>query len=63
MSSLKKMIEEVERREITGALRKCNWIMAKAARELGITERMIAYKIRKYNLGRESEREPQGNQS
>jgi transcriptional regulator with GAF, ATPase, and Fis domain len=31
-------------------LRDCNWVMAKAARKLGITERMIGYKIRKHGL-------------
>ncbi len=48
--SLKDRIIEVEREEIINALRKCNWVMAKAARILGISERMIGYKIRKYGL-------------
>jgi transcriptional regulator with GAF, ATPase, and Fis domain len=32
------------------ALRDCTHVMAHAARKLGITERMIGYKIRKYKI-------------
>jgi Bacterial regulatory protein, Fis family len=48
--TLKNKIQEMEREEIIHALEKCDWIMARAARKLGITERMIAYKIRKYGI-------------
>ena len=48
--SLKSRLREMEREEIINALRECNWVMARAARKLGITERMIGYKIRKYGL-------------
>ena len=40
----------MEREEIVSALRDCNWVMAKAARKLGITERIIVYKINKYGI-------------
>jgi len=50
METLKEKIKEMEREEIINALRECNWVMAKAARHLGITERMIGYKIKKYGL-------------
>lgn len=50
MESLKNRIKEIEREEIINALKECNWIMARAARKLGITERMIGYKIKKYGL-------------
>lgn len=50
MESLKEKIKEIEREEIINALRECNWVMARAARKLGITERMIGYKIKKYGL-------------
>ena len=50
MDTLKNKMEEMEREEIINALRECNWVMAKAARKLGITERMIGYKIKKYGL-------------
>ncbi len=50
METLKEKIKEMEREEIIIALRESDWIMAKAARRLGITERMIGYKIKKYGL-------------
>lgn len=56
MGSLKEKISEMEREEILNALKECNWVMARAARKLGITERMIGYKIRKYGI-RKEERE------
>ena len=40
----------MERDEIFAALRDCNWVMARAARKLGITVRMIRYKIEKYGI-------------
>ena len=49
-TSLKDRIEELEKQEIVRALRECNWVMARAAKQLGITERMIGYKIRKYGI-------------
>ncbi len=36
--------------EIINALKESNWVMARAAKKLGITERMIGYKVRKYGL-------------
>ncbi len=61
MDSLKEKIGEMEREEIMRALDESGWIMAKAARRLGITERMIGYKIRKYTIrrGDKTEREMQ----
>lgn len=50
METLKEKIKEMEREEIISALRECDWVMARAARKLGITERMIGYKIKKYGL-------------
>jgi len=49
-TSLKDRIEKLERAEIIKALEECNWVMARAAKMLGITERMIGYKIRKYGI-------------
>lgn len=43
-------IREIEREEIVTALRECGWVMARAARRLGITERMIGYKVKKYGI-------------
>lgn len=53
MNTLKNKVMEIERQEIIAALNECNWVMAKAARKLGITERMIGYKIKKYGIRKE----------
>jgi len=50
MGSLKNKLEDIEKEEIINALRECGWVMARAARKLGITERMIGYKIKKYGI-------------
>ena len=50
MVTLKDKVKDVEKEAISSALKECNWVMAKAARKLGITERMIGYKIKKYGL-------------
>ncbi|MBF0506306.1 MAG: hypothetical protein HQL09_05670 [Nitrospirae bacterium] len=55
MHTLKEKVKEMEREAIADALAECNWIMAKAARKLGITERMIGYKIKKYGIKRGEE--------
>lgn len=55
MDTLKDKVKEMERQEIILALMESNWVMAKAARKLGITERMIGYKIRKYGIRKGSE--------
>ncbi|MEK6680403.1 MAG: helix-turn-helix domain-containing protein [Nitrospirota bacterium] len=51
--SLKKTVEELEKRLILEALNNCNWIIARASRRLDITERMLAYKMSKYNIDRQ----------
>ena len=53
MESLKEKIKEIEKEEIINAMKECNWVMSRAARKLGITERMIGYKIKKYQIKRE----------
>ncbi len=55
MNSLKSKVQEMERAEIVNALKENNWIMAKAARVLGITERMIGYKIKKLGIRKKFE--------
>jgi transcriptional regulator with GAF, ATPase, and Fis domain len=50
MESLRDKVHEIEKQEILNALRECNWVMSRAARRLGITERMIGYKMRKYDI-------------
>lgn len=49
-TSLKSRIEDLEKEEIIKALKESAWVMARAAKRLGITERMISYKINKYGL-------------
>jgi len=53
MNTLTDKVKGIEKEEILNALRECNWVMSKAARQLGITERMIGYKIKKYRIKRE----------
>lgn len=53
MNTLKDKIVEMEKKELFDALRECNWVIAKAAKQLGITERMASYKIRKYGIRKE----------
>jgi transcriptional regulator with GAF, ATPase, and Fis domain len=55
MSSLTDKVQEIEREEILNALKECNWVMSRAARILGITERMIGYKVRKYKIRKEAD--------
>ena len=50
MISLSDKIKTLEKEEIILALMECDGVQAKAARKLGITERMIGYKIKKYNI-------------
>jgi len=53
MESLTEKVQEIEREEIINALRECNWVISRAARKLGITERMIGYRIKKYDIRKE----------
>lgn len=50
MESLKQKLKDIEKDEIIHALKDCNFVRARAARRLGITKRMIGYKIKKYGL-------------
>lgn len=52
---LKEKIGKLERAAILEALRETGWVKARAARRLGITERMIGYKIKKYGIRKEVE--------
>ncbi|MBI4697571.1 MAG: helix-turn-helix domain-containing protein [Nitrospirae bacterium] len=53
MISLKEQLREIETGKIINALQECDWVMARAARKLGITERMIGYKVKKYGIRKE----------
>ena len=45
-------LEEIEREQVKNALDRHGWIQARAARELGLTQRQIGYRIKKFNLAR-----------
>ncbi len=46
-------MNKLERAAIIEALEETGWVKARAARALGITERMIGYKIKKYGISKE----------
>ncbi len=47
-----KPLHELERDQVEAALKRHGWVQARAARELGLTQRQIGYRIKKYNLKR-----------
>ncbi len=53
--SLPQALEEIERQEIAKALEKNAWVQTKAAEELGISERVLRYKMKKYKIAEENE--------
>jgi transcriptional regulator with GAF, ATPase, and Fis domain len=48
--TLARRLEAVEREMLLRALEKNGWVQTQAARSLGISERVLRYKIKKYNL-------------
>ncbi|HUW18923.1 MAG TPA: sigma 54-interacting transcriptional regulator [Sedimentisphaerales bacterium] len=48
--SMSEMVENMEKELIVDALKKCAGQQRKAAKELGITERILGYKIKKYSI-------------
>ncbi len=51
--NLQAKLETIERQEILKALKKSKWIQTKAAELLGISERVLRYKMKKYGIKRE----------
>jgi DNA-binding NtrC family response regulator len=49
-SSLPESLEEIEKDLILKALRQYQWVQTKAAESLGISERVLRYKIKKYKI-------------
>lgn len=43
-------MSEVEKKCIRDALEATNWVQIRAAKMLGITQRMLGYKIKKYGI-------------
>jgi DNA-binding NtrC family response regulator len=50
--SMNEVVETMEKRMITEALVNANWVQTRAASSLGISERMLRYKIKKYNIAK-----------
>ncbi len=50
--SLKERVGELEKELITGALEETRWVQTKAAKLLGISRRIIRYKMEKYGIER-----------
>jgi Nif-specific regulatory protein len=46
----RKSLYDIERAEIESALNRHGWVQVRAARELGLTQRQIGYRIRKYKI-------------
>jgi Nif-specific regulatory protein len=51
-SNSRRSLQDIERAEIEMALRRNGWVQVRAAKELGLTERQIGYRIKKYGLNR-----------
>lgn len=45
-------LQDIEKAEIEAALRRHGWVQVRAAKELGLTQRQMGYRIKKYNLSR-----------
>jgi Nif-specific regulatory protein len=45
-------LQELEREQVETTLKRHGWVQARAARELGLTQRQIGYRIKKFNLKR-----------
>lgn len=52
VANSRRSLQDIERAEIEMALRRNGWVQVRAARELGLTERQIGYRIKKYGLNR-----------
>jgi Nif-specific regulatory protein len=48
----KKSLLQIEKDEIKAALMRNGWVQVRAARELGLTQRQMGYRIKKYGLSR-----------
>jgi two-component system NtrC family response regulator len=51
--SMKQVVESMEKRIITEALVSANWVQTKAAEAIGVSERMLRYKMKKLGIARE----------
>jgi two-component system NtrC family response regulator len=51
--TMKHVVESIEKRMITEALVSSGWVQTKAAESIGISERMLRYKMKKLGIARE----------
>ena len=51
-NGIPRSLHELEREQVEAALKRHGWVQARAARELGLTQRQIGYRIKKFNLRR-----------
>ncbi|HCC55001.1 MAG TPA: nif-specific transcriptional activator NifA [Desulfobulbaceae bacterium] len=49
-NSTHKSLRDMEKEEVVAALRRHGWVQARAARELGLTQRQMGYRIKKYGI-------------
>jgi len=49
-----RFLRDMEKEELISALRKNGWVQARAARALGLTQRQIGYRIKKYGISTEN---------
>ena len=52
MVQRRKSLQDVEREQVEDALVRHGWVQARAARELGLTQRQIGYRMKKFHLQR-----------
>jgi Nif-specific regulatory protein len=45
-------LQDIERAEVESALRRHGWVQVRAAEELGLSQRQMGYRIKKYKLSR-----------
>ena len=45
-----RFLKDMEKEEVIAALRRHGWVQARAARELGLTQRQMGYRIKKYGI-------------
>ena len=52
MNEGQKSLQDIEKIEVEAALKRNGWVQVRAARELGLTQRQMGYRIKKYGLSR-----------
>lgn len=48
----RRSLQDIEKEEVEAALRRHGWVQVRAAKELGLTQRQMGYRIKKYGLSR-----------